>query len=242
MTAHQSAWRHLGICFGMAGLLMGGAAKAQWEFGVGFQGAFPKEELKDHVDDEGVGLSAHFGYSVRESPVMVGMEFGFINYGSTTADGPFLRGGHDIDEIETTNNIVTAHMLFRIQPQMGGFSPYAEGLLGFKHFFTTTKVRYDWDWDDWDDDDTEWDEEFDDTTFSYGLGAGFLASLNGPRVGERRRGTEVLLHMGARYLLGSEAEYVAEDSVMIEDGHVIYDVVKSDTDLLTVNMGLVFRF
>jgi hypothetical protein len=48
--------------------------------------------------------------------------------------------------------------------------------------------------------------------------------------------------VGARYLMGSTAEYLREGSIRREYGTLRYDVLISDTDLLKTHFGIVFRF
>ena len=52
----------------------------------------------------------------------------------------------------------------------------------------------------------------------------------------------LFLDLKVRYLFGSEAEYLKEGSVVVDNGNVIYNVSKSKTDLITVNIGVVAYF
>ena len=53
---------------------------------------------------------------------------------------------------------------------------------------------------------------------------------------------EVMFDLKVRYLVGGEAEYLKEGSVIIRNGRAYYDVVKSKTDLLSVHIGIVALF
>ena len=55
-------------------------------------------------------------------------------------------------------------------------------------------------------------------------------------------GTSFFIDLKARYLLGTEAEYLKEGSVVVENGQVTYEVSKSKTDLLTVQFGVIYFF
>jgi hypothetical protein len=50
------------------------------------------------------------------------------------------------------------------------------------------------------------------------------------------------LDLKARYLFGSEAEYLKEGSVIVENGRVTYDVSRSKTDLLQIHLGVMAYF
>lgn len=96
---------------------------------------------------------------------------------------------------------------------------------------------------------------FDDLTLSRGVGAGFMISIvsfeKHTKVsnsfmkatgGSQKAEVELLLDFKIRYLYGGEAEYLKEGSITRENGDVIYDVRRSDTDLLLFQLGVIFRF
>src|SRR5690606_41582819 len=80
---------------------------------------------------------------------------------------------------------------------------------------------------------------FDDFAWSYGAGAGFLILLS-DNVSEGIG--SLYLNLKARYIFGSEAEYLKEGSVRIENSRVHYDVSKSKTDLLQIHLGVTAYF
>lgn len=207
------------------------AQEQRYEIGIDFLGAFPKGDLEENITDDGLGLGLSGAYRPRHSPFLVGFDMGFINYGSTSYKGPFRDCCNDLEEIETKNNILTGHLFFKIQPSKGPFRPFFEGLVGAKHFFTTTTFHEDDEFDDTD-------REFDDTSLSYGLGAGFAFVL---RDGKHQGGPTVSLNLGARYLLGGEAQYVIEESVVIEGTSVSFDINESDTDMFIARVGITVR-
>ncbi|MDO8550105.1 MAG: hypothetical protein Q7S39_08160 [Ignavibacteria bacterium] len=49
------------------------------------------------------------------------------------------------------------------------------------------------------------------------------------------------LDFKARYLFGSEAEYMKEGFVKLGNGRVTYDVSKSKTNLLQIHLGIYFN-
>jgi hypothetical protein len=78
--------------------------------------------------------------------------------------------------------------------------------------------------------------DLSDTTFSYGFGGGLQVPLwqNSERA--------ILLDGNVRYLRGSRAEYLKRGSIREVNGQVIYDVFASRTDVIAVQIGVIFRF
>ena len=53
----------------------------------------------------------------------------------------------------------------------------------------------------------------------------------------------VYIDLGARYLMGGEAEYLKKGSIiLVDDDEVEYEVSKSTTDILTVHLGVMLTF
>jgi len=218
------------ICFATLPLT---AQNDRVEWGLDFLGAFPKGDLDDNIDDDGLGFALYGGYRPAHSPFVIGLDLAFINYGSTSYKGPFRDCCRDLEEVETNNNIAMGHLFFKVQPEVGAIRPYFEGLVGVKSFFTTTTFRED------DAFDSDTDREFDDTSVSYGGGLGLALIL---RDGKLRSGPTVALNLGARYLFGGETDYVVEESVEIDGTLVDFDVTASDTDMLVARVGFSVRF
>jgi hypothetical protein len=215
-------------------------AQSPFQAGINLSLGFPQEEFKENVDNAGFGLSGHFGYQIPHSPVLVGTSLGFLIYGSETRREPLSTTIPDIVvDVETTNNILTGHLLLRVQPPMqtGIFRPYLEGLFGFHYLWTETKIQ------DWDDDDNEiGSKNHSDAAMSYGGGGGMMI-----RVYQRKKDNSsgmfsVNINLGFRYLFGGEAEYLREGDIKRENGNVTFTPSKSTTDLLTTNLGVTFNF
>jgi len=51
-----------------------------------------------------------------------------------------------------------------------------------------------------------------------------------------------LIDLRVRYLAGAQAEYLKEGSIRREAGRVVYDIKKSTTDLLSIQVGIAIRF
>jgi len=205
--------------------------------GGDFVVGLPQNEFRDNIDDEGYGGSAFFGYFLGDTPIMVGADVGFLNYGTTKRFEPF---SDDIPEVivrvQTSNNILMAHGFVRLQPQDGPVRPYVEGLLGFKYLFTRSSII-----DDYFDEAIASSTNFDDLAGSWGVGTGIDIRLWENR---RRRGVaDVSLTLGAKYLWGSEAEYLKKGSIRPHpDGGVTFLVFRSRTDMLVPSIGARIRF
>lgn len=210
--------------------------------GVGFQGGvglmlgLPQGEFGDNVDAGG-GIKGHFGVHMGDMPLMFGAELGYLIYGSETRTVPFSLTIPDVMvDVETNNNIFLGHLLLRLQSPQGKIRPYADGLLGFNYLFTKTSVK---DRDDHDeDDDIASSTNFDDTAFSYGLGGGLMYQVY---ASENVNGSssKIFVDIGARYLIGSKAEYLEEGAIDRNDnGTIKIHPTSSKTDLFTIYLGV----
>jgi hypothetical protein len=135
-------------------------------------------------------------------------------------------------DVKTDNNIVLTHFLLRAQTRSGPVRPYVDGLIGFKYLFTQTRVEADSE-----EDPLASTTNLSDFAFSYGVGGGVqfrLAGFGG--------GRELLLDTKVRHLWGSEARYLREGSIERDDGDAIFDVLRSRTNAVTVQVGVTFRF
>jgi hypothetical protein len=204
--------------------------------GINFTLAFPQGEFKDNIDRLGFGASLQFLFFDPQPnlPVSLGLNLGYINYGSESRREPFSHTIPDVTvDVDRSNNLVNFHILFQIIPATGAFRPYAEGLFGGSYIFTETSIKSR------GTEEVASSTNFDDFAWSYGAGGGFIILLSdniGEDVGS------LYLDLKARYLLGSEAEYLKEGSVTIENNTVKYAVTKSKTDLLQLHLGVVAYF
>ena len=96
----------------------------------------------------------------------------------------------------------------------------------------------DWEWDE----DIISSKNYDDVAMSYGGGGGLLIRVYQGRKKESKGLYAININLGFRYLFGGEAEYLKKGDIHREDGNVTYSPSKSTTDLLNVNIGIVFNF
>jgi len=220
------------------------AQAQEFHFDLDINVGVPQGEFSDEIDRLGWGLGLMGGYKIPETPLMVGLDFGFMNFGIETRTEPLSTTIPDITvEVENSYNLVTGNLLFRLSGPPTTFRPYIDGLFGFNYFFTQTVLR---ERGAFSDEDVLRDTNFDDTSLSYGFGTGAnLRVYNGAVQGGSAsdfalRG--VYLNAGVRYMFGREAEYLQEGSITRNNGNVSFDVSRSETDLLYFKFGVNFTF
>lgn len=207
----------------------------------------PQGGLRSNISGVGGGLHGYIGGWIGPRPLLVGLDLGILNYGRTTDQVPFSRtvGPRVPVEVSTNNNVVEAHLSVRLQSRTGRFRPYVEGLAGFKYLFTRTTVGDDDFGEDDLDDDIAGSTNYDDFALSGGAGAGIdVRVYQQPEPGKTVRAVSV--HLGVQYLLGQEAEYLAEGELTDENGNGRLDrselgVRRSRTTFLQPQFGVTLR-
>ncbi len=206
--------------------------------GGGLMLGFPEGEFKQNVDRPGFGLSGEilFFNPSEGLPFGFGLDIGYLNYGNESRQEPFSATIPDvIVDVNRSNNLINFHAIFQIAPPSGNVRPYAELLFGGAYLFTETSINSR------GNEEVASNTNFDDFAWNYGVGGGLLIRLYS--ADEEGRSFEALfLDLKVRYLLGTEAEYLKEGSVTIENGNVYYDVSKSKTDLLITQLGVMVYF
>lgn len=216
--------------------------QAELDLGVGI----PQGDFRQQSDHIGGGIDLMAGYRFANSPVMLGLEFGFMNFGTDTRDEPISTTIPDLRvEVENSYNLVHGDLLLRLIAPPSIVRPYVDGLFGFNYFFTETVIRDRNGF--FDDDEVLSDTNFEDTALSYGFGAGMQIRL------WQKRGeitstagdvepSAVYLNLRGRYMFGREAEYLQKGSIRTDNGEVVYDVSQSTTNLLHIKLGVVVNF
>lgn len=204
--------------------------------GGSFAVGIPQGEFKDKVENIGFGLTLHgtLFSPTNTSPVTIGLNLGFMVYGNESSSRPLSETIPDVFvNVKRTNNLANFHVLMQVSPFMGDVRPYIEGLFGGAYMYTSTKVE-----SEYSGVDVFESTNMDAFTWSYGFGGGMLIKLK-ENIGSI---STLFLDIKARYIFGTEAEYLKEGSVSISNGRAYYDVQKSKTDLLTINVGVVVYF
>ena len=214
----------------------------------------PQGEMADEVDNTGFGGHLNFGISFERVPIFLGVNFGGLDIGGEKRKEPFSTTIPDVTvDVITSHNIVYGHLLLRLQPPQGVVRPFLDGLVGFKNFYTKTRIESE---EGNDDDPVAESKNADDTAFSYGIGGGLqirVYSTTVPCGDDEKRAAEaeepfegalmgVYITAGAWYLMGGEAEYLKEGSIRRENGKVLYDISKSSTDMLMAYLGVTVSY
>jgi|AntRauTorckE6833_2_1112554.scaffolds.fasta_scaffold13027_3 hypothetical protein len=220
------------------------AAAQELDAGFNIQVVIPQNEFDESINTIGGGINLQGLYRFPESPFGLGLDFNFINFGRDTRDEPLSSTIPDLKvRVENEYNLVQGFMVAKVQPQDGILRPYAEGLAGFNYFYTQTTIE---NRGSNGGEPIASDTNFDDWAFAWGAGGGIMI-----RVFDRRgsvnyaSGNQIAagyINLGARYLNGSNAEYLREGSIVIENGNVTYDTLQSRTDMLLIQLGFVLRF
>ncbi|MFP4229105.1 MAG: hypothetical protein ACLFTE_09790 [Salinivenus sp.] len=216
-----------------------GEARASFVVGV------PRQSFRDNIDGLGYGGTLFGGARLGDTPIVLGLDLGFLVYGRTVDTVPFSGtvGPRVTVDVVTTNSILEPHLVLRLQPADGRVRPYVDGLVGFKYLFTETKVR---DEDVGNDDrDIASTTNFSDVALSGGVAGGVDVRLYRPAA-DAEIGT-VSLHLGAQYLVGQRAEYLAEGSLEDTNGNGRLDdselpIRRSTTTLLQPQIGVTVQF
>lgn len=215
------------------------AAGTRFLAGLHFNTGFPQGELEDQIERDAYGLDGEIFYAPSASPFAVGLDLSWMNYGSETRNEPFSTTIPDVTvDVTTTNNVVQAFFVFRAQIPRGPVQPYGDALVGLNYLFTETKIS-----DEDEIGDIASTTNRDDTAFAYGFGGGIMVPVY-TRLGSERGGgpLEVLIDAGARYVKGDEAEYLKEGSIRRSNGKVVFDSIRSRTDLTRFHIGATVRF
>lgn len=222
---------------------VGSLYSQNFQGGADFLIGLPQGVFKDNVSRAGYGVTGNIGFAPSGYAYMFGVEFGFMNYGTERRREPFSTTIPDVTvDVETTNNFALGNLVVRLQPNSGSIRPYLEGTVGGNYLFTKTTIKNQGNVGE----EVASSTNLSDFAFSYGGGAGLLVVLarydsEGARQTDSKI-SELLLDLRCRYLAGSEAEYLKEGSIRRVAGQVVYDINKSQTNLITIQVGIAVRF
>lgn len=205
-------------------------------FGGSLMLGSPQGDFRTNVDRLGYGIQVHgtLWSPSNERPFTVGLNLGYMVYGEISERRPLSNTIPDVMvEVNRTNNLANLHLLLQISPFTGTVRPYIEGLFGGAYIFTTSEVKSESTQITFAE-STNWD----DFTWSYGAGAGLLLLISKDMAEVKN----LYLDIKARYVYGSEAQYLTEDDITINNNRIIYSPRRSKTDLLTFHIGVVAYF
>jgi len=212
--------------------------------GLRIVGGVPQGGLRGNISTGG-GLQGFIGgWTGPDSPLLVGLDIGALSYGTSTEKVPFSStvGPRVPVEVSTSNNVLETHLSARLQRRTGRFRPYVEGLAGVKYLFTRTTVG-DEEFDDDVGDEVAGTTNYDDFALSGGAGIDIQVYRQDSTARTVRR---IDLHLGVQYLMGSEAEYLAEGALTDtnDNGQLAeeeLDIRRSRTTFLQPQFGVIVR-
>ncbi|MBW2459513.1 MAG: hypothetical protein JRI68_33780 [Deltaproteobacteria bacterium] len=201
----------------------------------------PTGVFADHMGEVAPGVEIVAGYAFLDGWLAVGAELGFLHF--------FERGLTHPDpdtEGSLSSNGVLGHLFARAQWPGALLLPYVEGLVGFKHFSSSTAwstytgSETHCSWSDGCDTVDYYDESSSsigsDTAWSAGLGMGVDMRLGGPS------SLAAVLGVSLRYLIGGPASYVTGGSTGVEPGTAAYTAADTSTDMLVASLGFGLAF
>jgi len=216
-------------------LLSAAAMQAQITAGASLTLGLPQGEFKDNLDRYGYGLTGEIFYTPGPIKVFgIGIDLTYMNYGSETRRAPFSNTIPDLTvDVDRSYNMISFHPVIRIYAPLPMLRPYLDLVAGGNYIFTTTTIRSRSSLFN-KGEEVATDENFSDFAWNYGFGGGVLIDvMNEP-------GLKLSIDLRARYLYGTEAEYLKEGSVIVnaQNGTVTYNVSKSTTDMLFIQAGV----
>jgi hypothetical protein len=203
--------------------------------GIGGIIGAPVGDFHDNVQIAG-GVTGHFGISLGDSPISLGVEASYLAYGGEDRMLP-VGGLPDLTvRVSTSNDVYLFHGRTRAEKRAGRVRPYVDGLVGFSYLTTTTGVdakeycsSLDGSYSCSDNGDSI--TNLDDLVFSAGIGGGVMIGLG--------KSGSVRLDLSLRYLYGAQAAYLTEGGIHWADtGPPILDPHRSRTDMLLISIGI----
>jgi hypothetical protein len=215
------------------------AQDQRFNFGINGTLSIPQGPFRDNVERLGPGINIFGGYQFPNTPVLLGLDGGFISFGSDERTEQLSPTIPDLRvNIKNSYNMAHGHLLLRLQGMGTNFRPFADALIGINYLYTETTLS---NRGFSGEEPVLRDTNFEDTALSYGLGAGVQLKLFETAGNEEmNRPARAYLVLQGRYLLGDEAEYL--NSLSTDNGNVIYDIRQSRTNLVYIQIGLTFTF
>ncbi len=216
-----------------------GHARGKFLVSADFSLGFPLGIFNENIDRLGMGGSGYFAYKLKNSPFSAGLSISVLVLGSQTRVELFASNIPEVEvDVTTRNYVLLSHLVLRIQPPDGDLRPYVEGLLGFNYLWTQTGV-YDRGWGIGEIASSVNQSDF---AWSAGAGGGLLVRIYEREKSGEKGGLAMYMDFGARYLFGGKAEYMSEGGIILDNGHPVYNVLFSRTDLISTRIGIIFVF
>lgn len=196
--------------------------------GVAFTYAVPQRDFRQNVR-QGFGADANVHYKLdRQGIVSLGGELGFLGYGRETNRVPLSStiGGRILVDVTTSNNVFWMGLGPQITAPSGPIRPYVNGTAGFAVFWTESSVKGDYDQEAFAS-----TNNYNDATFAWTAGGGFLIP-----VGKSKQGA---IDFGVRWNGNGNTRYLKRgDIIDLPNGNVQLRVNEGETPMLMWRLGL----
>jgi len=216
-------------------LFFASSAMAQ-AVGGSFMLGYPQGDFRKNVDQLGFGfqIQGMLWAPTHEKPFSIGLDGGYLIYGHTSERREWTGFPGVYLNLTRTNSMAHLHLVLQVSPFFGTVRPYIEGLFGGSYIFTTSEVK-----NENGNQQIASSTNYDDFTWNYGGGGGILFKLTD----NLDHISSIYLDIKARYLFGTEASYLTEQSIFVNSlGQTIYQAKKSKTDFFTFHIGVVAYF
>ncbi len=204
--------------------------------GGSFMLGYPQGDFRKNVDQLGFGfqIQGMLWAPTHEKPFSIGLDGGYLIYGHTSERREWTGFPGVYLNLTRTNSMAHLHLVLQVSPFFGTVRPYIEGLFGGALIWTESEVK---------NENGNWQiastTNYNDFTWNYGGGGGILFKLTD----NLDQISALYLDLKARYLFGTEASYLTEQSITVNNqGQTIYNAKKSTTDFFTFHIGVVAYF
>ena len=220
--------------------------KTEVEFG--FVYGWAQGSFGDNIDRLMPGVLLSVGGRTPNLPLVLSTELGGLNYGFDDHLELLLPGdtgnSTSVFNVEANNSILMAHLVGKFVPFQGRLMPYFSGLVGFKYLTAEVNAESQALFGDNNDiviigdNRIRTSSNFDAFTMSYGIGAGINLLLLTGKLGVYNSSADLSLHLGVRYLFGTEADYLAKNPILSTIEGIRIEQAESDTDIVFPQIGL----
>lgn len=203
--------------------------------GISLGGLFPTGAFNQHVSQEGYGVAAYYAHRLGPSPFLLGGEISYFEYGHAHRV-EYLQGIPEVGvDVDTSNSIAQGLLTLRFQPRRGRIVSFAEALAGLSYIWTESTIGNNAP-DNWP---IASETNFDDVTWTAGVGAGLSFRLRKPRgsAPEFAR-SGAFLELKVRYMAGGQAQYLKKGSIVVVGNAYTFTPERSATSFVTVQLGL----
>ncbi len=202
--------------------------------GVTFDLGIPVQDFRENLDRLGYGGSVNFLLRIRESPLRVGLDVGYMGYENETYAFSSRVGGFWRDyRLQTSVGLLHGHLNMRYMlPLEGKVSPYLDGVAGFKYFIANSQLYEVFGFEYYP---VSGYTDQDDWALSYGITLGAEFRLF--------RSPQMAIDLRVSYLRGSQATYLVRRDPppsSIDDPLDLYEERTSSTHMLVPRIGIQF--